>query len=432
LRKLLFLLSSLLVSFSTCYAEATPKESPKQELEVQKAEKRKKLLILSCAGGYGHIAATNTLVELFKDKYSLQVIYPIDELRILGVPSGESLYNKMISTGWIRTVNFVSRYIAPNIFYSKKERIEEIVQNHIERENPDLIVSVIPFINYPASEAARKRAVPYLLITTDNDLNNWVHDLEYITHPNFEVTIGADLPSSRDLLQDHNISDEKIKTIGLPLRSSFTKSKNLAELQNAYGISSDKPVVLIMMGGAGSKQAYKYTKMLSEMDLSIQLIAIAGKNKDLYNQMKKLKPHVSNSLLVLSFTENIADVMALSDVLITKPGPGTINEAISMKLPVLLDTSSTPLFWEKVNSELVKQYRIGEVISKKRKLPRLLEKYLFDGEFREEIAISFNHIPENSFEKDIEPIIENLIEGSSLVQNVLKQARSNDLTAQNN
>ncbi|MGP0072065.1 MAG: hypothetical protein ACLPWF_09035, partial [Bryobacteraceae bacterium] len=71
-----------------------------------------------------------------------------------------------------------------------------------------------------------------------------------------------------------------------------------------------------------------------------------------------------------------------------KPGPGTINEAISMKLPVLLDTSSTPLFWEKVNSELVKQYRIGEVISKKRKLPRLLEKYLLAGRRHREAPVA--------------------------------------------
>ena len=49
----------------------------------------KKILILSCLGGYGHIAATNTLKQLLGDEYEIETIYPIKELRIFGIPTGE-------------------------------------------------------------------------------------------------------------------------------------------------------------------------------------------------------------------------------------------------------------------------------------------------------------------------------------------------------
>ncbi len=368
----------------------------------------KKILILSSHGGGGHAAASATIQKILEGQYSFTVVHPIDEVKFWGiVPSGESLYNKIMGLGWIRTVNFCTKHVAPAILREHHPKIQKMVEDYIESANPDLIISLIPFINLPASEAARKNDIPYLLITTDNDLKNWVHGLDKITHPNFQITIGTELPSTKGILIQNNISASQIKTIGLPLRPSFLEKKDKAALREKYQ-NKDKPTVLIMMGGAGNFKAYEYAEALCKSDLGIHVIVITGKNTDLLKQLQTLTPAENNSLQLIGFTDNVADYMAISDLLITKPGPGTINEAIQMKLPILIDRSSQELYWEKANRKLVHFYGIGEDIKKTAELPGALRKYLLQPEFREKVLRAFDRIPQNSFKEEIKMIIAQL------------------------
>ena len=147
------------------------------------SHRRKTLLILSSKGGGGHTAAVHTLKKLLENEYDIHVIYPIDQLHIWGIPSGEQFYNSMLQSGWTRSMNFIVRHIAPPIFKNREQKLEQIIDSSIGSHEPDLVISLIPFVNYPASEAARKRLIPYLLVTTDNDLRHWVLGLEKLKHP---------------------------------------------------------------------------------------------------------------------------------------------------------------------------------------------------------------------------------------------------------
>ena len=181
-----------------------------EEME-QQPPSRKTILILSSTGGGGHIAAANTLQTLVGEEYDLKIVYPINQLRILGVPSCEQIYNGMLRTGWIRTMNFIVRHVAPPVFRSRQAKVEKIISSYINSFKPDLVVSLIPFINYAASEASRKKEIPFLLVTTDNDLRHWSLEMEKIKHPQMKVTIGADLPTTRDILRRKTFQKARLK-----------------------------------------------------------------------------------------------------------------------------------------------------------------------------------------------------------------------------
>jgi processive 1,2-diacylglycerol beta-glucosyltransferase len=368
----------------------------------------KKILVLSCQGGYGHTAATNTLIGLLGNGYEFVIYHPIDQVCVLGIPLRERFYNTMIHQGWIRTMNFVARHIAPGLFRISHDQIEGMIGEWIEAEHPDLVISVIPYVNYPAIEAARKKGVPYLLITTDNDLRNWINGLDHVRHPEFKVTIGADLPLTRGLLLKHNIPNASIETVGLPLRPDFMTPKDEASLRKAYQISPEKTVVLIMMGGSGAGSTFDYASKIAEMDLSLHLIVCAGKNEKLKTELEGIPLHPSNAMTVLGFTDKIADLMAFADLIITKPGPGTINEAIAMQLPVLVDNTSTSLYWERVNSELVVRYGIGDRIRNYKDIKKILKKYLKNAEVKESVDQAFAALPPNHFHQRIRTIIETM------------------------
>lgn len=369
----------------------------------------KKVLILSSKGGGGHIAAANTLKQLIGQDYELRVIYPIDQLRIWGVPSGEQFYNAMLRNGWVRSMNFIVRHLAPPIFRSRMSKLEKIIASSIESHQPDLIISLIPFVNYPATEAARKKGVPYLMITTDNDLRNWAFGMEKIKHSQFKVTIGADLPMTRALLLEKNISNEMIEVVGLPLRTEFIQKKETEEVIRDLEIPEEKRKILIMMGAAGGTTAYEYARKIGRMDLGAHLIVVSGRNEDLREELEDLPLHPSNSLTAIGYTDQIADLMSISDVIITKPGPGTINEAIAMKLPILIDNTGISLFWERANVDMVLNYGIGEKIRRFKQVRGLLTSYLQDSNVREHLEESFVAVPSNQFHLKIQKIIEELI-----------------------
>jgi UDP-N-acetylglucosamine:LPS N-acetylglucosamine transferase len=379
-------------------------------LNLYATENKKNILILCSNGGYGHRAAAQTLSHLLGNEYNLTVVYPIDELRIWGLKSGEQVYNVMLQNDWVHSLNLITRYLAPKLFRTRRVQVEKIIHKHIKHTKPDLVLSLIPFINYPASEAARKRKVPFLLVTTDNDLRLWVHGLQGIQHPSFRVTVGSDLWCSREMLRKRNIPDQTIETIGLPIRTDFFTSKDKDSIRAEFGIPKNKPVVLVMIGGAGGDKALEYARKIGKTQFGIHLIVCAGKNKKLCQDLKKLTLHPTNTITVMEFTTRISDLMAVSDLLITKSGPGTINEALVMKLPILVDATSTVLSWEQANIDLISQYGIGDYVEDFDELEALLRQFLFDSELQKEIKDSYKKVPSNRFKDSIGPLVKSMIE----------------------
>ena len=376
---------------------------------IEPPSQRKTILILSSTGGGGHIAASNTLQSLVGHEYELKTAYPINQLRIWGVPSCEQVYNAMLRNGWIRSMNFIVRNIAPPVFRSYMRKLERIITSYIQTYQPELVISVIPFVNLPASESARKAQIPFLIITTDNDLRNWAFGIEKIRHPLYKVTIGADLPTTREVLLKKKVPENAIETIGLPLRTEFMVQKNRNKIFEELGLPEKKKIILIMMGAAGGDTAYAYARKVGNLDLNAHLVVIAGRNNKLRKQLEGLELNSSNSMTVFGYTDRVADIMAVSNVIITKPGPGTINEAIAMKLPILIDNTDISLFWERANVDFVLKYGVGQKIKKFRQIEDLLITYLNDEEVIQSVEKAFVDIPPNQFHLRIHGIIKELI-----------------------
>ena len=101
--------------------------------------------------------------------------------------------------------------------------------------------------------------------------------------------------------------------------------------------------------------------------------------------------------------------MAISHLIVTKPGPGTINEAIAMKLPILIDNTDKLLFWERINVDLVLRYGVGQRITHPREIEDLIANYLLDDTLQEKLYDSFCSIPPNNFHVKIKGIIADMV-----------------------
>jgi UDP-N-acetylglucosamine:LPS N-acetylglucosamine transferase len=86
-------------------------------------------------------------------------------------------------------------------------------------------------------------------------------------------------------------------------------------------------------------------------------------------------------MFVEGFTREVPYYMHLSDFFIGKPGPGSISEAIAMKLPVIVERNAWNLPQERYNTEWVREQRVGLVLRNFRQIGRAVAELLEPGNY---------------------------------------------------
>ena len=120
------------------------------------------------------------------------------------------------------------------------------------------------------------------------------------------------------------------------------------------------PTGLILFGGEGSTEIERIVRLLNESDPDMQLIALCGHNQRAVDAVRALPARIP--IFVEGFTSEIPHYMALADFFIGKPGPGSISEAIAMRLPVIVERNAWTLPQERYNTEWVEKQGVGIVI----------------------------------------------------------------------
>ena len=67
-------------------------------------------------------------------------------------------------------------------------------------------------------------------------------------------------------------------------------------------------------------------------------------------------------MFVEGFTKQVPYYMRLADFFIGKPGPGSISEALAMKLPVIVERNAWTLPQERYNADWVVENGVGIVL----------------------------------------------------------------------
>lgn len=373
--------------------------------KIDTHKNKKRILLLTSNGGYCHMAACNALISLLSPYFELKVVKPINDTFSFIKKDGEEFYNNLISKGWINTTNVICKYLTKGIFSLMSGKIERLFMQYFKQEKPDMVISVIPFVNKHGISIAEKSNIPYLLITLDGDLSNWTQGLKDVNYKNFFMTIAFDLPQTHQMLKDSGIKPEKVKLTGFPIRGDFFEKKNKSKINAEWKIPENKFVIMLLMGGAGSKITYKYAKKLMQIDMNLHILFCLGKNEKLAQKIKKLICKKTISFSIIPFTNKISDLMAASDLLITKSGPGSINEAIYMQLPIIVDSTETLLFWENSHKKMIESKNFGEAINKIGNLENIIKKYMNDKKYYNLVKSNMANFKKLNFDNQIKEII---------------------------
>ena len=125
---------------------------------------------------------------------------------------------------------------------------------------------------------------------------------------------------------------EKTQFIGNPVRSSIL-SGSAARAKKSFSIDETKPTVLVFGGGGGAQWLNEVMQKIWErVALVANVIHVTGKGKSTLNETS-----VTHHYHVVEYlAEEMADVLALADVVICRAGTGTITELSALKKASIL------------------------------------------------------------------------------------------------
>ena len=290
-----------------------------------------------------------SLVNLQEALNSLDVFRKTTGIRM------EDIYNLTLKKGWTLGAAQGLRFMQALIRIYHRATVR-LLERHWAETRPDLVVSLVPNFNRAMFESLQKALpkVPYVTILTD--FADFPPHFWMEKQPQFFIC-GTEKAVAQARAMGH--PEERIlRASGMILRPRFYEPVNIdrARERVRLGLDPDRPAGLVLFGGQGSAAMLDIARRLD----GTQLILICGKNRLLAQQLRAMS--TASPRFIEGFSSEIPYYMHLSDFFIGKPGPGSISEAVAMKLPVIVASNAWTLPQERYNTEWVREHGVGVVL----------------------------------------------------------------------
>ena len=324
-------------------------------------------LIYIDSGG-GHRAAARAVEAAVREQQrpwelrlrSVQdLLDPIDFIRkTTGIPF-QDVYNIMLRRGWTRG----STQLIPVMHWiirALHRKQVALFERHWRQHPAEMVVSVIPHYNRALRQAFARACPgrPFVTILTDiadYPPNFWIERQEQY------LVCGSDraVEQARTL----GIPGNRIlRTSGMILDPRFHAPPDLdrAAERSKLGLEPDRRTVLVLFGGEGSTDLVRVARRLNRAALPIQLIVLCGRHEESLRRLRAMRTRIP--MFVEGFTRDVPYYMSLADLFIGKPGPGSISEALAMKLPVIVERNARTLAQERYNADWILEQGVGVVV----------------------------------------------------------------------
>jgi len=320
--------------------------------------RKKQIFLLMSDGGGGHRNVAEAIAQ------NLQPYQKDIEIHIINAfvdicHEPEELYNFFLKRDLGGPFSMISFRIFFIYMFFFKQRYHQYFINFWSDKKPDLVVSLIPFLNPFIKKSLEDTHpnVPMCIQMTD------LH--QCIKHYWFSKSDQLLCPNTHSYQQalDAGFMLNEIKLIdGIVMRKNFylpiLEDKSI--LRYEIGLDPQLKTLIISYGMQGiTKKVFRLLKAIKRTD--IQFIVLCGKNIKLRD---KLTHHIFPfKVAALGYRNDLEKWLYASDLFIGKPGPGTITEALSMGLVLLLDSNWRTLRQERSNAKQIRDKQQGLLFS---------------------------------------------------------------------
>lgn len=169
---------------------------------------------------------------------------------------------------------------------------------------------------------------------------------------------------------------ENVVATGIPISAKFSSKPAARAVRKSLGLRDDLPVLLVLSGGFGMGPVAGILTELDKVDSGFQTLVVCGRNEELRRELAgQDRKHPTR---VLGFASNMHELMAVAELIITKPGGLTSSEALAMGRPLLIldpipgqEAANSDFLLErgaaaKVNRVEDLPFRVGQLLGSKK------------------------------------------------------------------
>jgi processive 1,2-diacylglycerol beta-glucosyltransferase len=302
-----------------------------------------RILIATVTAGGGHLAAATALEEAWRAFRPEDTVEKLDVLAL-----GSKLNRKLHADGYVQLAEH-----APELWgllFNKTDnlaaarrlaRLRKLLPSvsrarfarHVAQFEPDAVLCT-HYLPLEGLEPTEKRergapgAGPFVAsIVTDFEAHAlwmapWV-DL---------YCVAAEETKARLLARGADV--EQVVATGIPIAAKFNAEQNIGEIRRKLGLRDDLPVLLVLSGGFGMGPVGEILVQLDKVQRDFQALVVTGRNQELRQALAVVdRRHPTD---VLGYAPNMHELMAVADLILSKPGGLTTSEALALGKPLFV------------------------------------------------------------------------------------------------
>ncbi len=213
-------------------------------------------------------------------------------------------------------------------FYLYEFLFLHFMRKLISEKNPDLIICTHALPAYMVNVLKKRNElkVPAINVYTDYFIHRFwgVDQIDF----HFVPTEGM-----KTFLKNKGVSEQNIYITGIPVHSKITKMTEPPKNKTSTSFS-----VLVAGGSMGAGGVGNLVRKIAETPTEGKLhyYILCGKNRGLYEQLKKLKHENFTPLAYISCKDEMNKLYDDIDAVVTKPGGVTISECLCKRKPIFI------------------------------------------------------------------------------------------------
>jgi processive 1,2-diacylglycerol beta-glucosyltransferase len=332
-----------------------------------------KTVIACTSAGAGHLKAAEAIFNYFRGREPDQELILVDVLE-----ESDFLFGSFYSRSYSFMVNHC-QWLWRFIFHITSQKNLQpaltkvrTLHNRLNTSNfrqyliqtdPDVIISTHYLASNIACNLKKKGRITSKIVTVITDFG--VHPFWVYDQTDWYAVASQ---ASKEELSKLGIPKDKIKVTGIPVDPKFSGGFSKTGLRSKFGLDPGMFTVLLVTGSFGIGPIEAIVDLLHGR---VQILVVCAKNEKLF---KRLSAKNYPGVKVFGFVDNIDELMAISDLIVTKPGGLSIAELLAMRLvPVFI--SAIP-GQEAKNIEILSRYGIGEKAPSAARVQEIVLEYL--------------------------------------------------------
>lgn len=276
-----------------------------------------KKIVLTGGGTAGHVTPNIALLPRLKEEgYEVSYIGSYDGIEKKLIGDFDIPYTG-ISTGKFRRYLDIKNFTDP--FRVLKGYAE--ARKYLKTCRPDVVFSKGGFVSVPVVRAAASLGIPCII--HESDMTPGLANKLCIP---VAARVCCNFPETYEMLPKG-----KAVLTGSPIRRELTEGNKLAGL-DLCGFSAGKPVIMVIGGSLGAANVNKAIRdALPALLPDYQIVHICGKDK-----IDNLLLNTPGYRQFEYVKEDLKDLFAMADIVISRAGANAICELLALKKPNLL------------------------------------------------------------------------------------------------